>query len=112
MAGRCSWRSIRSGSSAWCRNLAIIDWKGKSRSSSSARQAMDEDHNEDRKPLLDRLSPEARNLPPVGYRFLHASPTSAATLLRLAESRHYRANGYVSLRFRKPISKCCGQDDV
>ena len=73
---------------------------------------MDEDHNEDRKGLFERLSPEARKLTPVGYRSLHASPNSAATLLRLAESRHYRASGYVCLRFRKPISKCCGQDDV
>jgi hypothetical protein len=73
---------------------------------------MDEDHNEDRKDLFERLSPEARKLTPVGYRFLHASPTSVATLLRLAESRPYRASGYVCLRFRKPISKCCGPDDL
>ncbi|MEA2604801.1 MAG: hypothetical protein QOF89_5793 [Acidobacteriota bacterium] len=68
--------------------------------------------DEDRKGLFERLSPEARKLTPVGYRFLHASPNRVATLLRLAESRPYRANGYVCLGFRKPISKCCGQDDV
>lgn len=68
--------------------------------------------DEDRSNLFERLSPEARKLTPVGYRSLHTSPNSAATLLRLAESRPYRASGYVCLRFRKPISKCCGQDDL
>jgi hypothetical protein len=64
-----------------------------------------------RKGLFERLSPEARQLAPVGYRFLQASPTREATLLRLAESAHYRAGGYVCASFRKPISKCCRQDD-
>jgi hypothetical protein len=68
--------------------------------------------DEDRSNLFERLSPEARKLTPVGYRSLHTSPNSAATLLRLVESRPYRASGYVCLRFRKPISKCCGQDDL
>jgi len=67
--------------------------------------------DDDRKDLFERLSPEARQLAPVGYRFLHASPTRAATILRLAESTHYRAGGYVCASFRKPISKCCRQDD-
>ena len=65
----------------------------------------------ERKDLFERLSPEARQLAPVGYRFLQASPTREATIMRLVESAHYRAGGYVCVSFRKPISKCCRQDD-
>ncbi|HEX3554536.1 MAG TPA: hypothetical protein VIA62_15040 [Thermoanaerobaculia bacterium] len=67
--------------------------------------------DDDRKTLFERLSPEARQLAPVSYRFLHASPTRVATIMRLVESRPYRAGGYVCASFRKPISKCCRQDD-
>ena len=68
--------------------------------------------NDDRKDLFARLSEEGQRLVPVGYRFLHTSLTRSAMIMRLAESRPYRAGGYVCLGFRKPISKCCGQDDV
>ena len=62
--------------------------------------------------LFARLSAEGRQLVPVSYRFLHASPLEAATVMRLVESEPYRATGYVCSAFRKPISKCCSQDDV
>jgi len=61
--------------------------------------------------LFARLSPEGRQLAPVIYRFLAPSPLRYATIMRLVESRPYRAAGYVCASFRKPISKCCGQDD-
>lgn len=67
--------------------------------------------DDDRKDLFARLSPEARQLAPVSYRFLHSSPTRVATIMRLVESTHYRAGGYVCASFRKPISKCCRPDD-
>ncbi|HEV7787307.1 MAG TPA: hypothetical protein VGQ28_18335 [Thermoanaerobaculia bacterium] len=67
--------------------------------------------DDDPEDLFARLSPEARQLAPIGYRFLHPSPTRNATIMRLAESSHYRAGGYVCAGFRKPISKCCRQDD-
>jgi hypothetical protein len=62
--------------------------------------------------LFARLSAEGRQLVPVGYRFLHASPIEAATVMRLVASDPYRATGYVCSPFRKPISKCCGQDET
>jgi hypothetical protein len=61
--------------------------------------------------LLDRLSPEGRQLVPVPYRFLHTSSLRTATILRLVESKPYRAAGYVCSGFRKPISKCCGPEE-
>jgi hypothetical protein len=63
---------------------------------------------EDRDGLFERLSKTGRECAPVGYRFLHTSSLDAATILRLVESRPYRAAGYVCSSFRKPISKCCG----
>lgn len=66
--------------------------------------------DDDRKNLFARLSPEGREVAPVIYRFLHPAATRAA-VLRLVESRPYRAVGYVCGSFRKPISKCCGQDE-
>jgi hypothetical protein len=68
--------------------------------------ADDPEHPED---LFPRLSPEGRELAPVIYRHLRPQPTRA-TVLRLAESRPYRASGYVCGGFRKPISRCCGPD--
>ena len=62
--------------------------------------------------LFDRLSPAGRDLVPVTHRFTHTSPTSAATLLRLVESRPYRASGYACSAFHKPISKCLTDDDA
>ncbi len=103
---RCSWRSIRSGSSAWSPTPATTTWSARSRSSSSERQAM----NDDRDDLFARLSPVGREIAPVNYRFLHPRATRA-TVLRLVECRPLRAAGYVCGSFRKPISKCLGPDD-
>lgn len=61
--------------------------------------------------LFDHLSPEGRRLVPVSYRYLRSSPIGEATITRLVESRPYRAEGYVCWMFRKPISKCCSQDE-
>jgi hypothetical protein len=61
--------------------------------------------------LFARLSPDGRQLAPVSYRSLHSSPLHEATILRLVESRPYRATGYVCSVFRKPISKCCGPEE-
>jgi len=66
---------------------------------------------DERDDLFARLSPEGRQLAPVIYRFLAPSPLRDATIMRLVEIRPYRAGGYVCASFRKPISKCCGQDD-
>jgi hypothetical protein len=60
--------------------------------------------------LFARLSPEGREVAPVGYRHLTPRETRAA-FLRMAESAPYRAAGYVCGSFRKPISKCCAPDD-
>jgi hypothetical protein len=60
--------------------------------------------------LFARLSSEGQELAPVIYRHLHPRSTRA-TVLRLVESRPYRATGYVCGSFRKPISKCCGPDE-
>jgi len=68
--------------------------------------------DEEPEDLLERLSAEGRQLVPVSYRFLHVSPLAAATVMRLVVSAPYRASGYVCSAFRKPISKCCSQDDV
>jgi hypothetical protein len=65
------------------------------------------DESED---LFARLSIEGRELAPVIYRHLHPRSTRA-TVLRLVESRPYRASGYVCGSFRKPISRCCGPDE-
>jgi hypothetical protein len=67
--------------------------------------------DDDRKDLFARLSEEGRRLAPAGYRFFQTSPLSSAMIMRLAESRPYRAGGYVCAAFRKPISKCCGPDE-
>jgi hypothetical protein len=66
--------------------------------------------NDERDDLFARLSPEGQEAAPVSYRFLHRRATRA-TVLRLVESRPYRAAGYVCGSFRKPISKCCKPDD-
>lgn len=68
--------------------------------------------DDDRKDFFSLLSPAGQQLAPVDYRFAQTSPTGEATILRLVESKPYRATGYVCSAFRKPISKCCGQDDV
>jgi len=70
-----------------------------------------DDDREDRDDLFARLSEAGQESAPVGYRYLHTSPLAAATILRLVESRPYRATGYVCASFRKPISKCCGPED-
>jgi hypothetical protein len=62
--------------------------------------------------LFERLSDAGRESAPVSYRFLHTSVLAVATILRLVESRPYRATGYVCTSFRKPISKCCGPEDA
>ena len=67
--------------------------------------------DEERKGLFERLSPEGREAAPVIYRFVQTSATRKATIMRLVESRPYRAGGYVCSRFRKPISKCLSPDD-
>jgi hypothetical protein len=70
--------------------------------------------DDDRDPgddLFARLSDAGRDSAPVSYRFLHTSSFDAATIVRLVESRPYRATGYVCSSFRKPISKCCGPED-
>lgn len=68
---------------------------------------MDDDHDD----LFARLSPEGQRLAPVIYRSLHPRPTRTE-ILRLVESRPYRAAGYVCGSFRKPISRCCGPDEA
>jgi hypothetical protein len=67
--------------------------------------------DDDRDDLFARLSPEGQRLVPLSYRFLHTSEVRVATVMRLVESTPYRATGYVCSGFRKPISKCCRQDD-
>jgi hypothetical protein len=65
---------------------------------------------DERKDLFARLSPAGREVAPVSYRFLHSRETRA-TVLRLVESRPYRAAGYVCGSFRKPISRCLQPED-
>ncbi|MFL6195080.1 MAG: hypothetical protein ACJ75H_12970 [Thermoanaerobaculia bacterium] len=48
---------------------------------------------------------------PVVYRFAYTSKTRAASVMRLVESRPYRASGYVCAPFRKPISRCLDPDE-
>jgi hypothetical protein len=67
--------------------------------------------DDDSRTLFECLSEEGRRLAPVSYRFSRTSPVSGALFTRLAESRPYRAGGYVCWPFRKPISKCCGRPD-
>jgi len=67
--------------------------------------------DDERDDLYARLSELGRKSAPVSYRFLHASSLEHATILRLVESRPYRASGYVCSSFRKPISKCCDPED-
>jgi hypothetical protein len=55
--------------------------------------------------LFERLSAAGRELAPVGYRFLAAQPPESADQVRVAESRFYRASGYVCWRFHRPLSK-------
>lgn len=69
---------------------------------------MDDDPEGD--DLFARLSPEGQELTPVIYRSLHRRPLRS-TVLRLVESRPYRAAGYICGSFRKPISRCLGPDD-
>lgn len=66
--------------------------------------------DDERKGLFSRLSPAGQEMAPVDYRFLHPRETRAM-VLRLAESRPYRAAGYVCGSFRKPISRCLKPDD-
>jgi hypothetical protein len=61
--------------------------------------------------LLERLTAEARGLAPVVYRFAHTTRTRAASVMRLVESRPYRAEGYVCAPFHKPISRCLEPDE-
>lgn len=68
--------------------------------------------DDERKDLFERLSPEARPLVPVLYRYPHTLPTREATIVRLVESRPYRASGYACAPFWKPISKCCDPDEL
>jgi len=63
------------------------------------------------KGLFDQLSAAGQELVPVTHRFTRTSPTAAATILRLVESRPYRASGYACSAFSKPISKCLSEDD-
>ena len=67
--------------------------------------------DEDRDRLFSRLSPEGRRSAPVIYRFTHTTPVRVAAVMRLVESKPYRATGYVCSGFRKPISKCLGDDE-
>jgi hypothetical protein len=64
------------------------------------------------KRLFDQLSAVGQDLVPVTHRFTQMSPAAAATILRLVESRPYRASGYACAAFHKPISKCLGDDDA
>ena len=66
--------------------------------------------DDERKNLFARLSTAGRELVPVSYRFLQPRETRG-TVLRLVESRPYRAAGYVCASFRKPISRCLGPDE-
>jgi hypothetical protein len=66
---------------------------------------------EEAEDLLERLSEEGRRLAPVVYRLAHTAETRAASVMRLVESRPYRASGYVCFPFRKPISKCLEPDE-
>ena len=67
--------------------------------------------DEERDGFFSRLSPEGQRSAPVIYRFSHTSPVRAATIMRLVESKPYRTTGYVCSGFRKPISKCLGDDE-
>jgi hypothetical protein len=66
----------------------------------------------EQKSLFEQLSAAGQELVPVTHRFTHTAETAAATILRLVESRPYRATGYACSPFHKPISKCCREDDV
>ena len=66
---------------------------------------------DDPETLFDHLSAKGQALVPALYRFARTRATRAATVMRLVESRPYRATGYACERFRKPISKCCDLDE-
>jgi hypothetical protein len=67
--------------------------------------------DETRDGFFSRLSPEGRRSAPVIYRCAHTSPIRTATIMRVVESKPYHAAGYVCSGFRKPISKCLGEDE-
>ncbi|HZF08026.1 MAG TPA: hypothetical protein VFE33_04465 [Thermoanaerobaculia bacterium] len=68
--------------------------------------------DDERKSLFDQLSTAGQDLVPVTHRFTQTSATAEATILRLVESRPYRASGYACSGFHKPISKCLSEDDL
>jgi hypothetical protein len=62
--------------------------------------------------LLDDLPAAAVDLLPVTYRTIHSLSASSQPVARLAESRFYRAAGYLCVRFHRPISKFLRLDEA
>ena len=56
--------------------------------------------------LFERLSRDGKDLVPVSYRFT-SRYDDTGSVLRLAESDAYRAEGYCCWSFHKPISRSC-----
>lgn len=60
--------------------------------------------------LFETLTEASRDWVPVVYRSIEAIPVTELPELRLAQSRPYRAKGYLCGTFYKPISKCVAPD--
>ncbi|HEX2224993.1 MAG TPA: hypothetical protein VHN15_12385 [Thermoanaerobaculia bacterium] len=56
--------------------------------------------------LFESLAEVSRDQVPVVYRSMAATPLSGLPELRVAESRPYRAKGYLCGAFYRPVSKC------
>jgi hypothetical protein len=62
--------------------------------------------------FLDGLPPESEDLLPVLYRTVTTAPNSTLRVVRLAESRSYRAAGYECFPFHRPISKLLRREEA
>ena len=58
------------------------------------------------KKLLEHLTPEAREIVPVGYRFFDTPSLTMTERMRTASSDAYHAAGFSCFPFYKPISRC------
>ena len=64
-----------------------------------------------KKKLLEHLTPEAREIVPVGYRFFDTPSLAMTERMRTAPSDAYQASGISCFPFYKPISRCRRHDE-
>jgi hypothetical protein len=66
---------------------------------------------DEKKPFLDRLTPEGQELTPVGYRFFDTPSLAITERMRTAPSDWYHAAGFACFSFYKPVSRCRRHDE-